>query len=265
MSHKTVAELFDLTGKVALVTGASGHLGRELAIGVAEAGASVVVASRSAGRGAEIASSLPVIADAKHIAVTLDHLDSASIASGFADTVNRAGRIDILVNNGHQATTKTWVNTTAEEFTAQLANATGYFELAKAIRDHAVERHAKASIILLGSTYGIVSSVPQMYEGIGPANPVAYQVLKGGIIQMTRHLAVHWAHDGIRVNAISPGPFPERDRAPAELCRRLAERTPLGRLGNADELKGAVVFLASDASSYVTGHNLVVDGGWTAW
>ncbi len=118
---------------------------------------------------------------------------------------------------------------------------------------------------MLGSMYGFVSSVPAMYEGIGPVNPVAYQVLKGGVIQMVRHLAVHWARNGVRVNALSPGPFPDTNRAPAELCRRLAERTPLGRLGNANELKGAVVFLASDASSYVTGHNLVVDGGWTAW
>jgi NAD(P)-dependent dehydrogenase (short-subunit alcohol dehydrogenase family) len=265
MSQKTVPELFDLTGKVALVTGASGHLGRELAIGLAEAGASVVAASRSAERSEEVARALPVVRNAKHAAVALDHLDSASIASGFADAVNRAGQIDILVNNGHQATTKTWHDTTADEFTAQLANATGYFELAKAVRDHAVQRQAPASVVLLGSMYGIVSSVPAMYEGIGPGNPVAYQALKGGIIQMARHLAVHWARDGIRVNTLSPGPFPNVDRAPAELCRRLVERTPLGRLGNADELKGAVVFLASDASSYITGHNLVVDGGWTAW
>ena len=265
MTQKTATELFDLRGKVALVTGASGHLGRALATGLAEAGASVVVASRSAERGTEIARSLPVVGDAAHNAVVLDHLDSASVASGFADTVSRAGQVDILVNNGHQATVKTWHDVTADEFTAQLANASGYFELAKAVRDHAVERRAKASVILLGSMYGIVSSVPAMYEGIGPGNPVAYQVLKSGIIQMARHLAVHWAPDQVRVNVLSPGPFPATERASAEVCRRLAERTPLGRIGNADELKGAVVFLASDASSYVTGHNLVVDGGWTAW
>src|ERR1700742_3692672 len=113
MSRKTALQLFDLSSKVALVTGASGHLGHELAIGLAEAGASVVVASRSAARGEETARSLPVIANAKHIAVALDHLDSASIANGFADAVKRAAQIDILINNGHQGTIKTWENTTA--------------------------------------------------------------------------------------------------------------------------------------------------------
>lgn len=191
-------------------------------------------------------------------------MESTSITAGFAAALKATGKIDILVNNGHQATTKTWHDVSSEEFTEQLANATGYFLLAKAIRDHAVARNAPASMILLGSMYGIVSSNPDLYEGIGPGNPVAYQTLKGGVIQMARHLAVHWAPDQIRVNTLSPGPFPAQGRAPEDLCRRLAERTPLGRLGSADELKGAVVFLASDASSFVTGHNLVVDGGWTA-
>jgi NAD(P)-dependent dehydrogenase (short-subunit alcohol dehydrogenase family) len=265
MRKRTVTELFDLSGRVALVTGATGHLGFEMATGLAEAGAAVVVASRSLERAQKIVRSLPAAPDAQHAAIELDHMDSTSITTGFIAATKAVGKIDILVNNGHQATTKTWQDVSSEEFTEQLANATGYFLLAKAIRDHAVARNAPASIILLGSMYGIISSNPELYEGIGPGNPIAYQTLKGGIIQMARHLAGHWAGDEIRVNTLSPGPFPAQGRAPEELCRRLAERTPLRRIGNADELKGAVVFLASDASSYVTGHNLVVDGGWTAW
>lgn len=265
MSKRTVTELFDLSGRVALVTGATGHLGFEIATGLAEAGATVVAASRSLDRAQEVSRKLPALKGIRHAAVELDHLKSNSVTTGFASAVNTAGKIDILVNNGHQATTKTWHDVTSEEFTTQLANATGYFLLAKALRDHAVARRAPASVIMLGSMYGIVSSCPELYEGIGPGNPIAYQALKGGVIQLARHLAVHWAPDQIRVNTLSPGPFPAADRAPAELCRRLAERTPLRRLGAPDELKGAVVYLASDASSFVTGHNLVVDGGWTAW
>jgi gluconate 5-dehydrogenase len=265
MSQRTVKELFDLSGRVALVTGAAGHLGRQMATGLAEAGAAVIVASRSLERAQETARSLPSNGNIRHFAVEVDHLESDSITAGFESAVKVVEKIDILVNNGHEATTKAWHDVSPEEFNAQLANATGYFLLAKALRDHAVSRSAPASIVLLGSMYGVVSSYPDIYDGIGPGNPVAYQVLKGGIIQMARHLAVHWAGDRIRVNALSPGPFPAPGRAPGELCRRLAERTPLRRLGNADELNGAVVFLASDASSFVTGHNLVVDGGWTAW
>ena len=96
------------------------------------------------------------------------------------------------------------------------------------------------------------------------ASPVAYHALKGGIVQMTRHLAVYWARDGVRVNCLSPGPFPS-DNAPAELVTRLKEKSPMKRIGHPDELKGAIVFLASDASSYMTGQNLIIDGGWTAW
>jgi gluconate 5-dehydrogenase len=117
---------------------------------------------------------------------------------------------------------------------------------------------------MLGSMYGLVGSYPDAYEGICSASPVAYHTLKGGILHMTRHLAVYWARDGIRVNALSPGPFPS-PQVPQALVERLCKKSPMGRAGRAHELKGAVVFLASDASSYMTGQNLVVDGGWTAW
>src|SRR5262249_13284585 len=130
--------------------------------------------------------------------------------------------------------------------------------------DHAVQRNASASIIMLGSMYGMVGSYPDAYAGICAASPVAYHALKGGILQMTRHLAVYWAADKVRVNALSPGPFPA-STAPQASIDRLSAKSPMGRMGQPHELKGAVVFLASDASSYMTGQNLIVDGGWTAW
>ena len=153
---------------------------------------------------------------------------------------------------------------TGEQFQRQLGNLTGYFLLARRLRDHAVKQQRPASIILLGSMYGVVGSYPDAYEGICAASPVAYHALKGGIVHLTRHLAVYWAKDGVRVNCLSPGPFPS-PQAPAGLVERLKTKSPLGRMGLPYELKGAIVFLASDASSYMTGQNLIVDGGWTAW
>ena len=153
---------------------------------------------------------------------------------------------------------------TADQFNRQLANATGYFLLARLLRDHVVQRGAPASIIMLGSMYGVVGSYPDAYEGVCPASPVHYHTLKGGIIHMTRHLAVYWARDNVRVNCLSPGPFPS-EKAPTDMVERLCTKSPMQRMGLPHELKGPLLLLAGDAGSYITGQNLIVDGGWTAW
>jgi NAD(P)-dependent dehydrogenase (short-subunit alcohol dehydrogenase family) len=263
-TEPTVQELFDLRGKTALVTGASGYLGRSLARALAEAGANVVVSSREEAKAKSVADDLPVVGNARHHGLSLDQLDHSNLVERFAAAVTLTGSIDILVNNGHHPVKSDLKTCTAEEFNQQLSNATGYFLLARCVRDHAVAQRKAASIIMLGSMYGIVGSYPDAYDGICVASPVAYHALKGGILQMTRHLAVYWASDNVRVNALSPGPFPATEISP-ELKNRLSAKSPMRRMGNPHELKGAVVFLASAASSYVTGQNLVVDGGWTAW
>jgi gluconate 5-dehydrogenase len=260
----TVYELFDLTGKVALITGGTGHLGSAMARALAEAGASVVVTSRSAERAAAAAGALPRAGEARHLGIALDHMRPEDIEHGFREATSRAGQVDVLVNNGHEGAPNDWTTVTAEQFNRHLANATGYFLLARLVRDHAVGRSAPASIVLLGSMYGQVASYPDAYEGLCPASPVAYHALKGGIIQMTRHLAAYWARDRVRVNCLSPGPFPG-EQAPAALVERLCTRLPMQRMGRPHELKGAIVFLASEASSFMTGQNLTIDGGWTAW
>jgi NAD(P)-dependent dehydrogenase (short-subunit alcohol dehydrogenase family) len=263
-NEPAIQKLFDLTGRVALVTGGCGHLGSALCRALAEAGASVIVTSRDAERAKDFAQSLPRVGAAQNHGIALDHMQADSIEASFEQAVGLAGSVDVLVNNGHEALSADWTTVTAEEFSRQLANATGYFALSKLVRDHSAQRKAPASIVLIGSMYGIVGSYPDVYEGVSVASPVAYQTLKGGILQMTRHLAVSWAKDRVRVNCLSPGPFPG-PKAPVELLERLKTKSPLGRMGTPQELKGAIVFLASDASSYVTGQNLIVDGGWTAW
>jgi len=199
-----------------------------------------------------------------HHGVAMDYLDEASIHAAVQEAVKLAGKIDILVNNGYVLSPGDLTNITKDDFDKQLRNGTGCFLLARAVHDHAVSRGGGASIINLGSMYGLVGSYPDAYEGVVSASSVAYHALKGGVAQMTRHLAVYWIRDGVRVNTLSPGPFP----APAAnrtMVERLCTKSPMKRMGLPEELKGAIVFLASDASSYVNGHNLVVDGGWTAW
>jgi NAD(P)-dependent dehydrogenase (short-subunit alcohol dehydrogenase family) len=261
---KTISQLFDLTGRTALVTGARGHLGRAFAEALAEAGARVVISSRQRALAEEFAGSLGGAAAGQHLGVELDQQDECSITAAFSEVLERAGRLDVLINNAHEPLAVDWRTVTGEQFQQQLGNLTGYFLLSRLLRDHAVSCGRGASIVMLGSMYGVVGSYPQAYEGVCIASPAPYHALKGGVVQLTRHLAVYWAADGVRVNCLSPGPFPG-PAAPPEMVERLRQRSPVGRMGRPEELKGAVVFLASDASSYVTGQNLLVDGGWTAW
>jgi gluconate 5-dehydrogenase len=264
MNDPSIQELFDLTGRVALITGASGWLGSAMAAALAEAGADVVVASRNAATGEKAVSQLLTDKGNRHHCVVLDQLDETSIQDGFDAAVRKAGKVDILINNGHAADGHDLTEVTADQFNRVLANATGWFLLARQFRDHVVQRNASGSIVNIGSMYGQVGSYPDAYEEICPASPVSYHTLKGGIIHMTRHLAVYWARDRVRVNCLSPGPFPGPS-VPAGLAERLQAKSPMGRMGLPYELKGALLLLASDAGSYITGQNLTVDGGWTAW
>lgn len=264
MQEPTVTNLFDLSGRVALITGGSGYLGQSLSRALAEAGATVVIASRDASRAQATADQLPSPSGVRHLGVALNHLDEVSLNTGFDEAVKRAGKIDILINNGQQGHALDLTTVTGEAFTRDLQNATGYFLLARRLRDHVVERSASGSIVMIGSMYGVVGSYPDAYEGICTASPVQYHALKGGIVHMTRHLAVYWARDRVRVNCLSPGPFPAA-KAPAAMVERLKQKSPQGRMGLPYELKGPLLLLASDAGSYITGQNLLVDGGWTAW
>ncbi len=259
-----ILELFDLTGQTALITGGSGHLGQSLSRGIAEAGGSVILASRVLERAQHAIEQLPSPGGAKHHAVVIDQLNETSIQSGFEAALESAGQVDLLVNNGQQGHALDLTNVTAEAFNSDLKNVAGYFLLARCLRDHLVNREAPGAIVMVGSMYGVVGSYPDAYEGVCTASPVQYHALKGGIIHMTRHLAAYWAKDNIRVNCLSPGPFPS-EKAPPEMVERLKTKSPMNRMGEPHELKGALLLLLSKAGSYITGQNLLVDGGWTAW
>ena len=263
-TEPTIQQLFDLTGRTALVTGAAGWLGSAMSRALAEAGATVVASSRDAARAAAAASGLPAPAGQKHAGVALDHMDPDKLEAGFKDAVTATGALDILVNNGLEFCPQDWTDVTYEQFARQQVNNAGYFVLARLLRNHAVERGAPGAIVMIGSMYGQVGSYPEAYEGICAASAVAYHALKGATIHMTRHLAVYWAKDHVRVNCLSPGPFPSGGASQA-MVERLDRKSPMARMGLPHELKGALLLLASDAGSYITGENINVDGGWLAW
>ncbi len=263
MPDPTLRELFDLAGKVAIVTGGAGYLGRALADALADAGARVVVASRDLARCESVAKTM----GAYHLGLALDQDSPDSIAALVRETVNRMGRLDILVNNAYRGPLPSIDSATPEEFEKSMrTGVTGYFLLAReAARE--MRKVGGGSVINIASMYGLVASYPEVYVGFEAKSPPNYHAVKGAIVHLTRHLAVYWAKDGIRVNTISPGPFPHDTtrRAMPEFIRRLETKVPMGRMGEPWELKGAVAFLAGRAASYITGQNIVVDGGWTAW
>ncbi|MCL4862816.1 MAG: SDR family oxidoreductase [Caldilineaceae bacterium] len=265
MSEPTIHELFNLQGKVALLTGAAGWLGSAMSRALAEAGATLAVTSREAARAEAFAATLP---GAGHIGLAFDQGDTGSIPALVADVVARLGQIDILVNNAYGGAAPSIDSATAEDFDrAYHTGVTAYFLLAREVAHHLRSRSAPGSIINIASMYGVVASYPDAYTGLPINSPPNYHGLKGGLVHLTRHLAAYWAKENIRVNAISPGPFPTarvQSNLP-EFIERLNQKAPMGRMGRPEELKGLVVLLASDAGSYITGQNILVDGGWTAW
>ncbi len=263
-------DLFRLDGRVALITGAAGHLGRHIAQGLAEAGAHVVLTGRKEKK-------LKALADEflskrlKASAVVLDVRDNESVQRAFSQVAEEYGRLHVLVNNAYEGVGGTMEMSSIESFIkAYDVAVVGAFRCIVAavpLLKAAVRETGHASAINIASMYGLVSPDLRIYDSQEESNPPFYGSAKAALLQLTRYAACEYAREGIRVNAISPGPFPKsevRAQNPA-FHQRLCAKTPLGRTGEPEELKGAVVFLASDAATYVTGANILVDGGWTAW
>jgi NAD(P)-dependent dehydrogenase (short-subunit alcohol dehydrogenase family) len=253
-------KLFDLSGRTAIVTGGGKGIGRQMAEGLAEAGANIVVCARQAERCEEAAAELADLR-VKTLGLGCDVRDPDQVQAVVARTVADFGGVDILVNNAGTVWGASPEDTPLEGWQKVVdVNLTGVFLFSQAA-GRSMIRAGRGAIVNIASVAGLRSGPPEIM------NTIAYNATKGGVIAFTRDLAGKWAHHGIRVNAIAPGWFPSDmanfvlDRHADELKRHI----PLGRFGGPDDLKGAVVFLASDASAYVTAQTLVVDGGQSAW
>jgi NAD(P)-dependent dehydrogenase (short-subunit alcohol dehydrogenase family) len=270
MAHPTVQELFDLTGKVALVTGGARHLGYDMATALAEAGADVAVTSRTAADAGLAARRIAEDTGRRAAGFGCDVRFEDQVATTVDAVLAAFGKIDILVNNaGNVVSTpanKPLEQRPVEEWELTVdVNLKGSFLCAKHVVAKAMKPAGGGVIVNIGSVAGMGGKDHRIYEGtnMGGAT-VDYAAAKGGVINMTREMACWLVRYGIRVNCISPGGFwREHDET---FTRQYSYLVPMGHMGqDGKEMKGAVVFLASEASSYVTGINLPVDGGMMAW
>jgi NAD(P)-dependent dehydrogenase (short-subunit alcohol dehydrogenase family) len=255
-----VRNLFDLSGKTALVTGGAGIYGLPISEALAEAGAHVVIASRTLNACEQSAGSLNAAGYAAS-AEQYDQSDERSILALRGRLQDRFGSIDILINNSVARTMRRYEDPLETWRASMEVNATGLFAISRAFLDAMMQRGA-GSIVNIGSIQSIAAPDFGNYEGTPMSTPPDYHFHKHGLIGLTRYLAALGGPRGVRVNAISPGGF-ETPGTDTSFRDRYCRRVFLGRMAGRDDIKGAVVFLASPASAYVTGQNLIVDGGYT--
>jgi NAD(P)-dependent dehydrogenase (short-subunit alcohol dehydrogenase family) len=264
------SSLFSLRDKNIVLTGAAGRLGSSMAWGLASAGAHVWLAGRNEGNLRNLQGAICAAGGQASVAV-VDLRDDSSVHSFTRMLGDNLQALHGLVNNAYGGETGTIETTTALQFAdayrvSVIASAELVRQLLPLIKN-AASNDGDAAVLNVCSMYGMVSPDQSIYGDSGMNSPPHYGAAKGGLIQYTRYAACHLAPFGVRVNAISPGPFPPdsfKETKP-EFHDALAGKVPLKRIGHPDELAGAVIFLCSPASSYVTGINLPIDGGWTAW
>src|SRR5689334_14414861 len=274
----TIQQKFDLTGRVAVVTGGVGLLGAEFCRTLAEAGAAVVIVDLNGSAAQAVCDSLTK-SGYQALAIPTDITQPDSVHHAVQRTVSTFGRLDILVNSAAldpkfdpDATSKGIAPGAFEDYpleqwnAAMSVNLTGMFLVTQACVKPMIEQGKKGSIINICSTYGLNGPDQRIYIKDGKRvayKPVYYTVTKAGVMGFTKYLAAYYAETEIRVNALTPGGVFNNHED--YFVKNYSAKTMIGRMANKDEMNGALLFLASDASSYMTGNNVVVDGGWTAW
>ncbi len=258
----SVLDSFGLKGRIAVVTGGAGpQFGSSISEALAEAGATVVVASRDLDNNRRFVAGLNGRGFDSH-PEELDIMNTESIESMKQRVMDRFGRVDILVNSAVVGRGGGFDEQTPEYWAASAqGNMVGLFALCKAFVP-VMAGQGGGSVINISSIYGVVGNDPGLYEDTDMKQPPDYTFVKGGMINFTRYIANYYGKQGVRANCICPGGY--FNEQPGPFVARYEHRVPLGRMLNNEDLKGAVVFLASGASNYVTGTTLMVDGGWTS-
>ncbi|WP_300302020.1 SDR family oxidoreductase [Ferrovibrio sp.] len=274
MVNNLASDIFSLAHKTTLVTGAGGFLGRTFCEALLANGSDLVVLGRSDKLNATADEWRARYSERRITVKLLDMYDLTRLES----ELTTIGPIDILINNAHELGPATGFNTTEgsldkadfEQWSRNLMAGAYWPALASRVIGGAMCQRGKGNIINISSMYGIVAPSPMLYEGTSFLNPPGYSAAKAAMLALTRYTASFWGRKGVRCNALVPGPFSNTEDAGANsvgkadpFLDRLRDRTCLGRIGSPSELVGALLFLASDASSYMTGQALVVDGGWT--
>lgn len=262
-----LSELFSLNNKTALIIGGAGLLGGEMAYALAELGARVIVASRDKAKCDAFVSTLNAHYSRAHIALSLDITQKLSLEICFQAVREIVPEgLDILINSGWSGRKNTFESITDENWNDDIEVClNGVFRSIKTFVPLLILR--KGNIVNIASMYGHVAPDYRLYDSEQFSNPPSYGAAKAGIIQLTKYLASFLSVHPIRVNCVSPGPFPyeSTQKENPAFIRRLSEKNPLNRIGKPYELKGVVALLCSEAGAYITGQNICVDGGWGIW
>jgi NAD(P)-dependent dehydrogenase (short-subunit alcohol dehydrogenase family) len=255
--------VFSVASRTVVITGSCGLIGRELTRAFLKRGANVAGTDLSPlDKRPEFTS-----ADGRLLNMVADVTNARSVIDLARTVIERFGRVDVLINSHHYKP-KGFTEALPEEFPEELWDAIVEVNLKATFLTcrefgRAMLKQGSGSIINFASTYGVVSSNPDLYEGNTLGNPIAYSASKGGVLMLTKHLGAYWAERGVRVNCVTPHGVENSQEA--SFVERFSRKSPMRRLMRIDEIVGAVVFLASDASSYATASNLLIEGGWTAW
>lgn len=257
-------DIFSLTGFNIWVIGGAGYLGQPIVKQLVNLGAKVVCFDLN-DRAYQFVKSNNLTNFVTPLNIQIK--EESEIVEFVKEMIKTYGLPQGVVNLSYASTSKLMENLTKEDFDHVNETITTTFLLTREVGKQMSEQK-KGSIVLFSSMYGNVSPYPDVYEGLGMnKNPIEYGVGKAAIVQMTKYLAVHWGKRNVRCNCISPGPFPNPDvqKKHPEFIERLSNKSPMGRIGQSEEIAGVVSFLLSDAASYITGQNIKVDGGWTIW